>query len=164
MAEMVNWHNNPVLRVDRVTMRFGGLLAIDDLSFNVGRNDITALIGPNGAGKTTVFNCLTGFYKPTEGMIVMRHEDGKEFILERMDDFRIAQHAKVARTFQNIRLFAGMTVLENLVVAQHNRLMRASGFTLGDLLGLGGYRRAAKEAGGLAKYWVDSTGLTHTAD
>ena len=87
MADMANWQTNPVLRVDHITMRFGGLVAIDDLSFTVGRNDITALIGPNGAGKTTVFNCLTGFYKPTEGMIVMRHEDGKEFILERMDDF-----------------------------------------------------------------------------
>ena len=161
---MVNWHNNPVLRVDRVTMRFGGLLAIDDLSFNVGRNDITALIGPNGAGKTTVFNCLTGFYKPTEGMIVMRHEDGKEFILERMDDFRIAQHAKVARTFQNIRLFAGMTVLENLVVAQHNTLMRASGYTVAGILGIGGYGRAEKQAVEKSKYWLDKIHLTDRAD
>ena len=164
MAEMVNWHNNPVLRVDRVTMRFGGLLAIDDLSFNVGLNDITALIGPNGAGKTTVFNCLTGFYKPTEGMIVMRHEDGKEFILERMDDFRIAQHAKVARTFQNIRLFAGMTVLENLVVAQHNTLMRASGYTVAGILGIGGYGRAEKQAVEKSKYWLDKIHLTDRAD
>ncbi|TMJ34259.1 MAG: ABC transporter ATP-binding protein [Alphaproteobacteria bacterium] len=161
---MVNWHNNPVLRVDRVTMRFGGLLAIDDLSFNVGLNDITALIGPNGAGKTTVFNCLTGFYKPTEGMIVMRHEDGKEFILERMDDFRIAQHAKVARTFQNIRLFAGMTVLENLVVAQHNTLMRASGYTVAGILGIGGYGRAEKQAVEKSKYWLDKIHLTDRAD
>ena len=116
-------------------MRFGGLIAIGDLSFTAGRNDITALIGPNGAGKTTVFNCITGFYKPTEGMIILRHPDGKQFLLERMDDFRIAQHAKVARTFQNIRLFAGMTVLENLMVAQHNRLMRASGFTVAGIFG-----------------------------
>ena len=164
MAEMVNWHNNPVLRVDRVTMRFGGLLAIDDLSFNVGRNDITALIGPNGAGKTTVFNCLTGFYKPTEGMIVMRHEDGKEFILERMDDFRIAQHAKVARTFQNIRLFAGMTVLENLMVAQHTVLNRASGYTVLGALGLPSYRRAELNAIEKARYWLDKTKLTERAD
>jgi branched-chain amino acid transport system ATP-binding protein len=164
MAEMVSWHNNPVLRVDHLTMRFGGLLAIDDLSFTVGRNDITALIGPNGAGKTTVFNCLTGFYKATEGMIVMRHEGGKEFILERMDDFRIAQHAKVARTFQNIRLFAGMTVLENLVVAQHNTLMRASGYTVAGILGIGSYRRAEKEAVEKSKYWLDKIHLTDRAD
>jgi len=161
---MANWQTNPVLRVDHITMRFGGLVAIDDLSFHVGRNDITALIGPNGAGKTTVFNCLTGFYKPTEGMIVMRHEDGKEFILERMDDFRISQFAKVARTFQNIRLFAGMTVLENLVVAQHNTLMRASGYTVGGILGLGGYRRAEKQAVEKSKYWLDQIHLIDRAD
>jgi len=164
MADMANWQTNPVLRVDHITMRFGGLVAIDDLSFTVGRNDITALIGPNGAGKTTVFNCLTGFYKPTEGMIVMRHEDGKEFILERMDDFRISQFAKVARTFQNIRLFAGMTVLENLVVAQHNTLMRASGYTVGGILGLGGYRRAEKQAVEKSKYWLDQIHLIDRAD
>ena len=161
---MTSWQNNPVLSVDHITMRFGGLIAIDDLSFTVGRNDITALIGPNGAGKTTVFNCLTGFYKPTEGLIVMRHEDGKEFILERMDDFRISQFAKVARTFQNIRLFAGMTVLENLVVAQHNTLMKASGYTVAGILGIGGYRRAEKEAVEKSKYWLDKIHLTDRAD
>jgi branched-chain amino acid transport system ATP-binding protein len=161
---MTSWQSNPVLSVDHLTMRFGGLVAIDDLSFTVGRNDITALIGPNGAGKTTVFNCLTGFYKPTEGMIIMRHEDSKEFILERMDDFRISQFAKVARTFQNIRLFAGMTVLENLVIAQHNTLMKASGYTLAGIFGAAGYRRAEKEAVEKAKYWLDQTHLTDRAD
>ena len=161
---MATWKTNPVLRVDHLTMRFGGLVAIDDLSFHVGRNDITALIGPNGAGKTTVFNCLTGFYKPTEGMIVMRHEDGKEFILERMDDFRISQHAKVARTFQNIRLFAGMTVLENLVVAQHNTLMKASGYTLAGIIGSGHYRRAEKEAVEKSTYWLEKINLIDRAD
>jgi branched-chain amino acid transport system ATP-binding protein len=155
---------DPILRVEHLTMRFGGLVAIGDLSFVAARNDITALIGPNGAGKTTVFNCITGFYKPTEGMITLAHPDGSRFMLERMDDFRIAQHAKVARTFQNIRLFAGMTVLENLVVAQHNRLMRASGFTVGGVLGLGGYRRAEKEAVELAKFWLDKTHLIQRAD
>ncbi|MGE0008190.1 MAG: ABC transporter ATP-binding protein [Parvibaculaceae bacterium] len=164
MAEMAGWKDNPVLRVEHLTMRFGGLVAIDDLSFVVGRNDITALIGPNGAGKTTVFNCLTGFYKPTEGMIVMRHEDGKEFILERMDDFRISQRAKVARTFQNIRLFAGMTVLENLVVAQHNTLMRASGYTVAGIVGSGHYRRAEREAVEKSKYWLEKIHLVDRAD
>ena len=66
----------PVLRVEHLTMRFGGLVAIDDLSFQAARGDITALIGPNGAGKTTVFNCITGFYKPTEGRIALAHGDG----------------------------------------------------------------------------------------
>jgi branched-chain amino acid transport system ATP-binding protein len=158
------WQADPVLSVEHITMRFGGLVAIDDLSFNVGRNDITALIGPNGAGKTTVFNCLTGFYKPTEGMIVMRHEDGKNFILERMDDFRISQFAKVARTFQNIRLFAGMTVLENLVVAQHNTLMKASGYTVAGILGSRSYKRAEKAAVDKAKYWLEKIHLIDRAD
>ena len=145
-------------------MRFGGLVAIGDLSFDVRRNDITALIGPNGAGKTTVFNCITGFYKPTEGMITMRHEDGTEFILERMDDFRIAQLARVARTFQNIRLFAGMTVLENLVIAQHNRLMRASGYTVAGIFGTAGYRNAEAEAVEKAKHWLEKISLIDRAD
>src|SRR5262247_3899414 len=127
--------SEPVLNVKHLTMRFGGLLAVDDLSFSAQRGDITAIIGPNGAGKTTVFNCITGFYKPTVGMIHLVHPDGAEFLLERLLDFRIAKLARVARTFQNIRLFAGMTVLENMVVAQHNVLMRASGMTMGGLFG-----------------------------
>ncbi|HSJ41992.1 MAG TPA: ATP-binding cassette domain-containing protein, partial [Xanthobacteraceae bacterium] len=65
----------PVLRVEHLSMRFGGLVAVDDLSFEAARGGITALIGPNGAGKTTVFNCITGFYKPTEGRIALAHGD-----------------------------------------------------------------------------------------
>jgi branched-chain amino acid transport system ATP-binding protein len=152
------------LSVEHLTMRFGGLLAVNDLSFSAGRNDITALIGPNGAGKTTVFNCLTGFYKPTEGRITMHRTNGETFLLERMDDFRIAQHARVARTFQNIRLFAGMTVLENLVVAQHNALMHASSFTLGGLFGLASYRDAEHQAVELSRYWLDKVKLIDRAD
>jgi branched-chain amino acid transport system ATP-binding protein len=154
----------PLLSVEHLTMRFGGLVAIDDLSFSAVRGDITAIIGPNGAGKTTVFNCITGFYKPTEGMITLRHPDGREYLLERMDDFRIAQHAKVARTFQNIRLFAGMTVLENLMVAQHNRLMVASGYTFAGIFGAGSYRRAEREAVEFSKFWLDRIALTDRAD
>jgi branched-chain amino acid transport system ATP-binding protein len=161
---MASAASDPILKVDHLTMRFGGLTAVGDLSFSAGRNDITALIGPNGAGKTTVFNCITGFYKPTEGMIALHHPDGREHLLERMDDFRIAQHAKVARTFQNIRLFAGMTVLENLMVAQHNRLMLASGYTFAGIFGAGSYRRAEREAIDLSKFWLDRIGLTDRAD
>lgn len=181
-----DWDDDPVLTVEHLTMRFGGLVAIDNLSFNVGRGDITALIGPNGAGKTTVFNCVTGFYKPTEGSIVMRHglggqaehveavtgsdrkwmttPQGAVFLLERMPDFEIAQQAKVARTFQNIRLFGGMTVLENLLVAQHNPLMAASNFTIGGIFALPGYRKAEKEAIERAVYWLERTRLIHRAD
>jgi branched-chain amino acid transport system ATP-binding protein len=158
------WTENPILTVEHLTMRFGGLVAVDDVSFSVGRNDITALIGPNGAGKTTVFNCLTGFYKPTEGRITLRQDGHGEFLLERMDDFRIASTAKVARTFQNIRLFSGMTVLENLMISHHNRLMRASGYTLAGILGLRGYRKAEAAAVEQCKYWLDKVGLIDRAD
>jgi branched-chain amino acid transport system ATP-binding protein len=159
-----SWTDNPILTVEHLTMRFGGLIAVDDVSFTVGRQDITALIGPNGAGKTTVFNCLTGFYKPTEGRITLRHGAGFDYLLERMDDFRIASIAKVARTFQNIRLFSGMTVLENLMISHHNRLMRASGYTLAGILGIRSYREAEAEAIEKCKYWLDKVGLTDRAD
>ena len=92
------------------------------------------------------------------------HADGKEFLLERMDDFKIAQNAKVARTFQNIRLFSGMTVLENLMVAQHNKLMVASGYTVGGIFGSGHFRRTEKEAIELAKSWLEKVRLIDRAD
>ncbi|SHM12289.1 ABC transporter ATP-binding protein [Roseibium suaedae] len=161
---MSSWTNNPILTIEHLTMRFGGLVAIGDLSFNVGRGDITALIGPNGAGKTTVFNCVTGFYKPTEGRIVMHRANKEEYLLERMPDFKISAKAKVARTFQNIRLFGGMTLLENLMVAQHNPLMVASGFTIGGVLGLSSFHKAEKEAVDRARFWLDRIGLLERAD
>jgi branched-chain amino acid transport system ATP-binding protein len=199
-----------LLRVDHLTMRFGGLTAVNDLSFAARRGEITALIGPNGAGKTTVFNCITGFYKPTEGRIALVHGDpeawdgltaltlcaarsmkqpgGALFLLERMPDYLVTHRARVARTFQNIRLFSGMTVLENLLVAQHNRLMKAlisgrvvpvvkglvsfyagvaSGqptFDISDVFGRGGYGRAERDAIATARHWLDLTGLTGRAD
>jgi branched-chain amino acid transport system ATP-binding protein len=154
----------PVLAVEHLSMKFGGLVAIDDLSFQARRGEITALIGPNGAGKTTVFNCITGFYKPSEGMITLTRRGGEQYLLERMPDFQITAKAKVARTFQNIRLFSGLTVLENLLVAQHNKLMRASGFTVLGLVGLGGYRDASRESIELAKHWLERADLTSRAD
>ena len=154
----------PLLSVEHLTMRFGGLVAVDDVSFVARRGEITAVIGPNGAGKTTLFNCLTGFYKPPVGRLALSHPDGAIFALERLDDFRIAASARVARTFQNIRLFGGMSVLENLIVAQHNVLMRASGYTLAALLGLPAYRRAERAALDRARYWLDRMGLGTRAD
>ncbi|MES2168850.1 MAG: ATP-binding cassette domain-containing protein [Pseudomonadota bacterium] len=153
-----------ILHVDHLSMRFGGIVAVNDLSFTAKRGDITALIGPNGAGKTTVFNCITGFYKPTTGMMRLIHEDRREFLLERLFDYRISKVAKVARTFQNIRLFAGMTALENLMVAQHNALMLASGYTFLGLVGAPGFRRAEQRAIERARYWLDRIGLTARAD
>ncbi|HXW41065.1 MAG TPA: ABC transporter ATP-binding protein [Xanthobacteraceae bacterium] len=175
-----------LLRVEHLSMRFGGLLAIDDLSFNVAERSITALIGPNGAGKTTVFNCITGFYKPSEGRLALRHgeraawqalealtdsgartavaDGGALYLLERMPDYLIAQQARVARTFQNIRLFPGMTLLENLLVAQHNRLMLASGYTVMGVLGFPSYARAERAAIDKARRWLDRIGLLPRAD
>jgi branched-chain amino acid transport system ATP-binding protein len=153
-----------ILSVDHLTMRFGGIVAVNDLSFAAGRRKVTALIGPNGAGKTTVFNCVTGFYRPTAGTMRLTHEGGSEIALERLNDFRISKQAKVARTFQNIRLFPGMTALENLMVAQHNTLMRASGLTFLGLIGTPGWRSAEKTAIDLSKFWLDRIGLLGRAD
>ena len=176
----------PLLAVEHLTMRFGGLIAIDDLSFSANRGEITAIIGPNGAGKTTVFNCITGFYKPTSGRLVLslggasvpadvaaltasgrrsrKTVAGAVFLLERMPDHEIAARARVARTFQNIRLFPGMTVLENLIVAQHNALMTASGWTVLGLLGAKRYVHAEAQAVERAKQWLDKISLTERAD
>jgi branched-chain amino acid transport system ATP-binding protein len=175
-----------VLQVEHLSMRFGGLVAINDLSFTARRGEITALIGPNGAGKTTVFNCITGFYKPSGGRIALQFGDGAVwdelstltergtrsvsrgdgvlFLLERMPDYLVTQKARVARTFQNIRLFQGMTVLENLLVAQHNSLMWASGYTVLGALGLRSYARAERAAIDKARYWLDRIALTDRAD
>ena len=153
----------PLLAVEHLSMRFGGLVAVDDVSFTAHDRQITAIIGPNGAGKTTVFNCLTGFYKPSVGRLALRHPKG-EMLLERMEGFRIGQHARVARTFQNIRLFGGMSVLENLMVAQHNKLMRASGFTVLGLVGAKSYRRIENEAKDRAVDWLKRVNLIRAAD
>jgi branched-chain amino acid transport system ATP-binding protein len=153
-----------LITVEHLTMRFGGLVAIDDVSFQGANREITAIIGPNGAGKTTLFNCLTGFYKPTVGRLTLHHPRKGDFLLERMEGYQIPQRAGVARTFQNIRLFPAMSVLENLIVAQHNALMRASGYSVAGLLGLRGYRQAERQAVELARFWMDRTGLTDRAD
>jgi branched-chain amino acid transport system ATP-binding protein len=156
--------SEPILSVDHLTMRFGGIVAVNDLSFAAGTKQITALIGPNGAGKTTVFNCITGFYKPTGGTLRLAREGAAEIALERLNDFRISKQAKVARTFQNIRLFPGMTALENLMVAQHNALMLASGFTFLGLIGAPSYRAAERRAIDLSKFWLERIGLIDRAD
>jgi branched-chain amino acid transport system ATP-binding protein len=153
-----------ILSVDHLTMRFGGIVAVNDLSLAAERRKITALIGPNGAGKTTVFNCITGFYRPSGGTMRLTHDDGREVMLERLNDFRIAKQAKVARTFQNIRLFPGMTALENLMVAQHNALMLASGLTFLGLIGAPSWRAAEKRAIDQAKFWLTRIGLIDRAD
>lgn len=153
----------PLLTVEHLTMRFGGLVAIDDLSFEAADGEITAIIGPNGAGKTTVFNCLTGFYPPSVGRLTVTRPGGV-YQLEQMEGFRIAREAGVARTFQNVRLFPQMSVLENLIVAQHQKLMQASLFSIAGLLGLPGFRKAEEEAVALARLWLERIDLVERAD
>jgi branched-chain amino acid transport system ATP-binding protein len=176
----------PILRIEHLTMRFGGLVAVHDLSFDVRGGEITALIGPNGAGKTTVFNCITGFYKPTAGRMALIHGDdagwdgldaltqggarwssqggNSLYLLERMPDYLVTHKARVARTFQNIRLFAGMTALENLLVAQHNPLMLASGFSFAGIFGIPSYTSAESAAIEKAKTWLERIQLIDRAD
>lgn len=153
-----------ILTVDHLSLRFGGIVAVNDLSFGAGRHKITALIGPNGAGKTTVFNCITGFYKASRGTIRLTHDNGRDIQLERLNDFRISKQAKVARTFQNIRLFPGMTALENLMVAQHNALMLASGLTFLGLIGAPSWRKAEKRAIDQAMLWLKRVELLDRTD
>ncbi|WP_207478429.1 ABC transporter ATP-binding protein [Arenibaculum pallidiluteum] len=152
-----------LLKVEHLCMRFGGLLAVNDVSFTAKAGQITAVIGPNGAGKTTVFNCITGFYRPSAGRLSFRGDDGTVHLLERLPGYRIAGIG-VARTFQNIRLFPRMSVLENLMVAQHRPLMRASAFSVAGLLGLPSYRKAEREGVELARHWLERTGLVDVAD
>jgi len=156
--------NAALLSVEHLTMRFGGLVAVDDVSFDAPTSRITAVIGPNGAGKTTLFNCLTGFYAPSAGRMTLRHPVHGELLLEQMEAYAIPAKAGVARTFQNIRLFPGMSLLENLLVAQHNVLMRASGYTVGALLGIGRYAQAERQAVERARYWLERVGLAARAD
>ncbi|WP_374306675.1 ABC transporter ATP-binding protein [Methylocella sp.] len=185
----------PLLRVENLAMRFGGLSAVQSLDFEAKVGEVTALIGPNGAGKTTVFNCVAGFYRPCGGRIALtiaapgaslsdtqwrarldaatraprRALKGGAcdiFLLERMPGHEIAR-AGVARTFQNIRLFRGMTALENLVVAQHRALVGGP-LDLPARLGFGFGPRAygAREARALetARYWLERAGLLERAD
>lgn len=155
---------SPILSVERLTMRFGGLAAIDDLSLDVPAGKITAVIGPNGAGKTTFFNCLTGFYKPTVGSVRLNHPQRGTMRLEALPSHQVARRAQVVRTFQNIRLFPKMTVLENLIVAQHNQLQAASRFSIAGLFGLPSYRAAEAKAMEKAVGWLERLNLIDKAD
>jgi len=148
-----------LLAVRNVSIRFGGLTALADISFAVRRGSITAVIGPNGAGKTTLFNCITGFYRPSSGTIRLLH-GGEERALERLPIHRIARLG-VSRTYQNTRLFADMTALENLMVAQHVFVER--GLVAG-LAGTPRYRGAEAEAERRAWSWLTFMGLDAAAN
>ncbi len=145
----------PILSVSRLQMRFGGLTAVDNIAFDVAEKEIYAIIGPNGAGKTTVFNCVSGFYKPTLGDIVF---DGIN--IAGRTSHEIAGRG-IVRTFQNIRLFRNMTVVENLLVAQHAQLKTG---LLHGLLNTRSYRQSEKEALERAAFWIDKVQLRETAN
>jgi branched-chain amino acid transport system ATP-binding protein len=139
-----------LLEVSDLGMRFGGLLAVDGVSFTVARGQIFAIIGPNGAGKTTVFNCISGFYRPSSGWAMLEAQP-----IHNLPSHRIARLGLV-RTFQNVRLFKNMTVVENLLVAQHARLVTGLG---PGLFKLPRYRRAERQALEQASFWLDKVGL-----
>ncbi len=145
----------PLLQVSGLTMRFGGLLAVNNVELTLNQGEIVSLIGPNGAGKTTIFNCLTGFYKPTGGQILYRDKH-----LEGLSGQAIARLG-VIRTFQHVRLFKEMTVIENLLVAQHQHLK--SGIISG-LLKTPAFRRAESEAIDNAIKWLERVDLLQFAN
>lgn len=105
-----------LLEAQKITMQFGGLKAVDSLQFSIRKGQLMGLIGPNGAGKTTVFNMLTGVYQPTSGEVLLEGQS-----LKGLKPFEISQRG-VTRTFQNIRLFKGLTVLENVLIATHQHV------------------------------------------
>lgn len=145
----------PLLAVAGLSMRFGGLLAVNNVALELHQGEIVSLIGPNGAGKTTVFNCLTGFYRPTSGAIKLRDRH-----LEGLSGQTIARMG-VVRTFQHVRLFREMTVIENLLVAQHQHL--ESGLFAG-LLKTPAFRRAEADALERATLWLERVGLRDLAN
>ncbi|ATA19711.1 L-leucine ABC transporter ATP-binding protein /L-isoleucine ABC transporter ATP-binding protein /L-valine ABC transporter ATP-binding protein [Gibbsiella quercinecans] len=145
----------PLLAVEGLSMRFGGLLAVNNVALELHEGEIVSLIGPNGAGKTTVFNCLTGFYRPSGGTILLRDRH-----LEGLSGQAIARMG-VVRTFQHVRLFREMTVIENLLVAQHQHLK--SGIFAG-LLKTPAFRRAEADALERAAVWLERVGLLEMAN
>lgn len=145
----------PLLEVTELSMRFGGLLAVDGVSFNVIPREIFAIIGPNGAGKTTVFNCVGGFYRPSSGRIVMEGQS-----IAGLPSHKVARHGLV-RTFQNVRLFKHLTVLENLLVAQH---LQVDTRLWSGLLATRRYRRSESDARDRAAVWLDRMGLRSYAN
>ncbi|MFB8829272.1 high-affinity branched-chain amino acid ABC transporter ATP-binding protein LivG [Azotobacter sp. CWF10] len=146
---------NALLEVRDLAMRFGGLLAVDGVSLSLGERQVLSMIGPNGAGKTTVFNCLTGFYRPSGGEILL---DGEP--IQGMPGHRIARKG-IVRTFQNVRLFREMTALENLLVAQHRHLN--TNFLAG-LLKTPAFRRSERQALEFAHDWLERVGLLDCAN
>ncbi|MBJ7555763.1 ABC transporter ATP-binding protein [Marinomonas spartinae] len=174
-----------ILKVENLVMHFGGIKALNDVTFNIKRGSVSALIGPNGAGKTTVFNCLTGFYKATGGNIMLSANGKDTSVIKvlgepfKATDFispvaflkrlkykmfggsHLVNRAGLSRTFQNIRLFKEMSVVENLLVAQHMRVNRN---LLAGILNTPSYQQSEEEALERAFYWLGVVDLTEFAN
>ncbi len=144
-----------LLDVNGLTMRFGGLVAVNNVNLSVHNRQIVSIIGPNGAGKTTVFNCLSGFYIPSDGSVVFKGEQ-----IAGLKDFRISRKGLV-RTFQHVRLFSNMTVIENMLVAQHRHLNTN---LLSGLLKTTSYKRLEQEAMDRAAYWLEQVDMLEFAN
>ena len=147
--------SHSILEVSDLTMRFGGLLAVNGVGLTIKQGQIVSMIGPNGAGKTTVFNCLTGFYQPTSGKIVFAGEE-----IQGLPGYKIARKGMI-RTFQHVRLFKDMTVLENLLFAQHQHLNNS---LLAGLFKTRSYRQAEQEALDNAVFWLEKVRLVEDAN
>ena len=147
--------SRPILEVSGLSMRFGGLLAVNGVSLTVNEKQVVSIIGPNGAGKTTVFNCMTGFYRPTSGSIRLKGEQ-----IEGLPGHKIARKG-VVRTFQNVRLFKEMTAVENLLVAQHRHIN--TNFLSG-LFKTPAFRRSEREAMEYAAHWLEQVDLLDVAN
>ena len=144
-----------MLKIQNLAMRFGGLLAVDGVSLDVQEREIHSIIGPNGAGKTTVFNCMSGFYKPSGGKIIFQ---GKE--IQGKPDYKISRMGMV-RTFQHVRLFTQMSVVENLLVAQHRHLNTN---LLAGLVKTPNYRERERKSLDRAAYWLERIGMLDQAN
>jgi len=144
-----------MLEIQNLAMRFGGLLAVDGVSLDVQEREIHSIIGPNGAGKTTVFNCMSGFYKPSGGKIIFQ---GKE--IQGKPDYKISRMGMV-RTFQHVRLFTQMSVVENLLVAQHRHLNTN---LLAGLVKTPNYRERERKSLDRAAYWLERIGMLDQAN
>lgn len=144
-----------LLTVSDLKMQFGGLIAVDQVNFSLQQGQIAAVIGPNGAGKTTIFNCISGFYKPTAGKVTLCGEN-----ITGKPSHVIAQKG-LTRTFQNIRLFKEMTVLENLLIAQHSRLNRSY---MAGLFHLSAFKCSETQALERALEWLNIFELTPFAN
>ena len=147
--------NQKLLEVSDLSMRFGGLLAVNGVKLDIDKGEVISIIGPNGAGKTTIFNCLTGFYCPSGGTIRYKGEE-----IQGLPGHLIARKG-IVRTFQHVRLFKEMTAVENLLVAQHRHLN--TGFIAG-LFKTAAFRRAEQEGLEQAAFWLEKVGLKDLAN